>query len=371
MSGIFREAVASARSQPVASSLTVAMVAGMCVAVLLTTGRTVPAEQAVLARIDEAGTSSIIVRVDPDAGVTVSLLDRLQAVQGIEALAGFGPTIDVRNAAVPGATKIALRNAYGSVGGTPLFARAGTRALGGDVALASSEAATALGFHDGTGALITDDGSSVVVVGDLVVPRHLNFLEPPVVVPSSTPQATSGVHPQAPLAVLVALADSPAEVAAVEATVRSYLRDVEPGKVTIETSAGLAAIRAAVGGELGRYGRGTVLGILAISAILVAANLLALVMMRRKDFGRRRALGAKRSLVASLLLVQVSLLAVVGGVLGASGTLIGLAAAGDPLPAADFAIALVVAGVVTAVLSALPPAVFAARRDPLHELRVP
>src|SRR5690606_12673239 len=52
---LLREAIASARGQPVASLLTVAMVAGMCTAVLLTTGRTVAAEQAVLAELDAAG----------------------------------------------------------------------------------------------------------------------------------------------------------------------------------------------------------------------------------------------------------------------------------------------------------------------------
>ena len=59
---LIREAIATARSQPVASALTVFMVAGMILAVMLTTGRTVGAEQEVLGSIDSAGTRSITIR---------------------------------------------------------------------------------------------------------------------------------------------------------------------------------------------------------------------------------------------------------------------------------------------------------------------
>ena len=101
VAALMREAAAAARSQPVSSVLTIVMVSGMAAAALLTTGRTVAAEQAALAQIDAAGTRSIVVRADPSAGLTVTLLDRLQAVDAIEAVVGFGPIVDARNAAVP------------------------------------------------------------------------------------------------------------------------------------------------------------------------------------------------------------------------------------------------------------------------------
>lgn len=368
MTALLREATAAARSQPVASLLTVAMVAGMCAATLLTTGRTVAAEQAVLAEVDAAGTRSIVVRAGKNAGLTVTLLDRLRTVEGVEAAAGFGPIVDAHNAAVPGAPPVAVRNAYGTIGDNPMQPpdHPAHRA-----ALASTAAARALGLHDGTGALHTDHHTEVLVTGELTVPDHLRFLEPLVVVPSSAPGSASGVDPDAPLTMLVVLAASPPEVAAVEEVVRSLLDAPDPGSVTLETSAGLAAVRAAVGGELGTYGRSTVLAILAVSTVLVAVNLLALVTMRRKDFGRRRALGATRSLIVTLLLGQVAILAVAGAALGTAASLAGLAAVGDPLPGARFTAAIAVAGVLVAALAALPPAVIAARRDPLHELRVP
>lgn len=363
---LLREAVASARSQIVASALTAAMVAGMCVAVLLTTGRTVAAEQAVLAEIDAAGTRSVVVRA-ADGEVTADLLDRLANVAGIEAVTGFGPITDARNAAIPGGPKAPVRRGYGTIGDRLLLAPR----TAGETALASAAGSRTLGLWDGTGGLVTDDGGEVVVTGALPVPDHLRFLEPLVVIPSSWPGALAGARPDDPLAVLVVLARSPSEVAAVEAVVRSLLDPANPQAVTVETSAELAAIRAAVGGKLGGQGRATVLGILAIAALLVATNLLALVTMRRKDFGRRRALGATQSLITALLVAQVSLLATVGAVAGTAATLTGLAAAGSPLPGPQFTLAVAVAGVLTAVLATVPPAAVAARRDPLHELRIP
>lgn len=369
---VLHEALAAARSQPVASLLTIAMVAGMCAAALLTTGRTVAAEQAALARIDAAGTRSVIVRADPNAGLTVALLDRLRTVDSIEAVTGFGPIVDARNADIPGATKVATRRAYGTIGDSALVAFTPvTGAIAEERALASPSALRELGLQDGTGELLTDDGHGVVIVGELSVPDHLAFLEPLVVVPSSTAGAASGANPDDPLVVLVVLARTPQEVAVVTETVRGLVTPADPTAVSIETSAELAAIRAAVRGELGAYGRGTVLAILAVAALLVAVNLLALVTMRRRDFGRRRALGATQSLIVTLLLCQVLLLALIGGATGVGIALVTLAASGQPLPDPAFTAAVAVAATLTATIAAFLPAVVASRRDPLHELRVP
>lgn len=366
---LFREAVAAARSQLVASLLTVAMVAGMCTAALLTAGRSVAAERAVLEQFDAVGTRSIVVRASSAAGLTVSVLDQLQVVTGIEQVTGFGPIIDARNAAVPGAPPVALRTAYGTIGDQSLDA---ITHPAGTAALASPAGSHALGLHEGTGGVLTEDGQNVIVVSDsMQSPTHLAAFEPLVVIPASAPARWAGPDPEAPLAVLIVLAESPSEVGAVEAVIRGLLADTEPGTVTIETSAQLAAIRAAIGGELGTHARATVLAILAIAAALVTINLLALVTMRRKDFGRRRALGATRSFIISLLSVQVALLAIVGAVIGTTATLATLAVVNYPLPGAEFSVALATASILAATMAALPPAIIAARRDPLHELRVP
>ena len=91
---ILREAIATARSQPVASVLTVLVISGMVLAVMLTTGRTVGAEQQVLGSLDEMGTRSIVIRAESGAGVTNRVLDRIDVVDGIEWAAAFTSTTD-------------------------------------------------------------------------------------------------------------------------------------------------------------------------------------------------------------------------------------------------------------------------------------
>lgn len=370
MTALLREAAAAARSQPVTSILTAVMVAGMCVAALLTTGRTVGAEEAVLAQVDAAGTRSITVRADESAGLTADRVERLSTIEGVDQVTGFGPVVDARNAAVSGGTPVAVREAYGTVGNRVMRAPA-QPVSAARTALASEASADTLGLADGTGTVTTDDGEELLVTGRIDVPEHLTELEPLVVVPSSLPGDGAAARSDATLTTLVVLARSPSEVTAVTEVVRSMVPRAEPGEVTVETSTALAEIRATVAGELGDHGRGTVLAILAVSAALLAVNLLALVTLRRKDFGRRRALGASRGTIVTLLLTQVTMLAAVGAATGVGAALAALAAAGDPLPDAEFTVAVVVASVLVATVAALGPAVMAAHRDPLHELRVP
>lgn len=364
---LLREAAASARSQVVASVLTFAVVAGMCVAVLLTTGRTVAAEEAALGAIDAAGTRSIIARSSDATSVPAELLDQLVLVDGIEAVIGFGTARDVRNAHVPGGGPVAARTAYGELDGRRLTKLGGVE----NAALASDEAIETLGLSDGVGAVVDAEGRELEIVGTVAVPDHLAFMNQMVFVPSSTAEALAGPDPDAPLAMLVVQTESPGQVKVLTEVLRKYLADADPEQVSIETSSELAAIRSAVAGELGQYGRTTVLGILAVSALVIGVNTLALVMMRRKDFGRRRALGARRSLIIVLVLAQVGMTAGAGAVVGSAATVAVSSALGAPFPGWGFTVSVAVLGTVCALAAALPPAVYAARRDPLHELRVP
>jgi putative ABC transport system permease protein len=360
---LLREAAASARSQLVASVLTFAVVAGMCVAVLLTTGRTVAAEEAALGAIDAAGTRSIIVRASDDTSVTATVLDRLASIDGIEAVAGFGPITDVRNAAVPGGEPVASRLGYGDLGDIRLVQRFDVI---GNAALASPAAVERLGLRDGVGAVADTTGVPLEVVGTLAIDDHLRFMDPVVIVPSSTAESLAGRHPDAPLALLVILAEKPGYVAVLTEVIQSLLADADREFVTVETSAQFAAIRSAVAGELGQYGHETILGILAVSAFVVGVNLLALVMMRRKDFGRRRALGARRGMIIGLLLCQVGITAGLGALIGSVTTAAGLAAMGYSLPGAGYIGAVAVLAILSALAAAVPPALYAASRDPLH-----
>ncbi|WP_199042528.1 FtsX-like permease family protein [Glycomyces salinus] len=364
---ILREAAASARSQMVASGLTFAVVAGMCIAVLLTTGRTVAAEEAALEAIDAAGTRSITVRSSDTRSLTAGLLDRLVTIDGIESLAGFGPVTDVRNAHVPDGEPVPSRTAFGELGGHRLIELDGVP----NAAIASDVASETLRLRDGVGAVTNADGFELEVIGSIAIPEHLGFMDRIVVVPSSTEEALAGTTPDAPISLLVVQADSPGQVEALTEVLREYLSDADLQAVSIETSAELAAVRSAVSGELGQYGRTTVLGILAVSALVIGINILALAIMRRKDFGRRRALGARRSLIIALLLAQVGITAGMGAVTASVATTMISAMLNSPFPGWGFTSAVAALGTLCAMAAAMPPAVYAARREPLHELRVP
>jgi len=357
------EALASAIAQPVASALTLLMVAGMVVAVMLTTGRTVGAEQRVLSSIDAAGTRSITIRAEDAAGLTSEVLDRLAGVDGIEWAGAFSSASDATNSAVPDGVRVAVRYAYGAQ-----LERLGIPERSpapGRLAYASAAALTQLGLPDAAGSVTLRSGASFGIGGALRTPDFLAAFEPLVLVPRDE---ASGVEP---VNLLVVIARSPELVAPVAEAVVSVLAADDPGKVTMRTSEALAELRGLVQGQLGSFSRGLVLAVLALTAALVAVLLSGLVMMRRKDFGRRRALGASRGLIVALLLVQTAQLAVAGVVAGLIAACSVLLLSGDPVPRAEFSAALGVLAVAAATAAAAPPAVLASRRDPVRELRVP
>lgn len=361
---VLREAVATAAAQPVASVVSVVIVAGMCATVLLTTGRTVGAEQAVLGSIDSAGTRSIIVRVDADAGLDSGVLDRIANIEGIEWAAAFGVARDVTNAAVPGGTRVPVRLVWSDhleVLGVPELQPVENR-----TAWASASAVELLGMPDRVGGLTSESGADYGVAGQIPVPDYLEFLEPLVIAPQTVDPAADGT-----VSVLVVIAERPDLVSPVSQTVQSVLAVDDPTKVTLTTSESLATLRALIQGQLGSFGRNLVIVIFALTAILVAAILYGLVMLRRKDFGRRRALGASQALIVGLLLTQMAALSLLGAALGSGVAAVGLALTGDPLPGVDFFAAVAVLATAVGVAAALVPALAAARRDPLQELRVP
>jgi putative ABC transport system permease protein len=363
ISPLLREAAASARSQPVASVVTVLMVAGMILAVMLTTGRTVGAEQQVLGTIDSAGTRSITVRAEASAGVTSGVMDRIANIEGIEWAAGFSAATDAMNTSILDGIRVPVRLAYGTQ-----FERLGVpdpSPSPGDIAWASELALEQLGMPDATGGVTLTSGAMYGVAGPLKVPDYLQAFEPAVFIPQPMPAGSEL------LSVIVVIAASPELVGPVSEAILSVLGADDPSKVTVQTSEALAQLRGLIEGQLASFSRGLVVALLALTGILVAILLYGLVMMRRKDFGRRRALGATRGLIIGLLLLQVGMLAVLGMAVGTAAAAVLLLVSGDPWPGVTFTTALGVLTLITALLAALIPATIASRREPIRELRVP
>ncbi|MEA5051964.1 MAG: FtsX-like permease family protein [Propionicimonas sp.] len=360
---IVREAAASARAQPVASIVTILMVAGMTFAVMLTTGRTVGALQQVLSTIDDAGTRSITIRAENGAGITSSVLDRTASITGIEWAGAFSTAIDATNSAVPTGTRVPVRYAYGTH-----LERLGiptTSPLPGQLAWASDTALAQLGLPDSAGGITLTTGASYGIAGRLDLPDYLAGFEPAVFIPQPDATGNETVN------IIIVIADTPEHVTPVSDAVLSVLAADDSAKVTLQTSEALAALRGLIQGQLGFFSQSLVLALLAVTGLLTGILLYGLVMMRRKDFGRRRALGATRTLIIALLLTQTTLLALAGITLGLLVSTTVLVATGDPLPGARFTTALAILTLTTTVISATIPATIASHREPIRELRVP
>lgn len=357
---ILAEAGRSARSQPIASAGTLIVAGLLCLMVLLTQGRTVGAARDVISSIDEAGSRSIVVRANPEAGLDSRVLDRLRYLEGIEWVGAFGPALDARNQRIPGGSLVALRAVW-SDDLSPLAVRPGVEGI--VTAWSTDDGLRRLGMLDATGSASTPDGE-FAVVGTLRVPDFLRDLDLALL----SPRASASVGE---VAVLVVVADHADHVEAIAGATRSVLGVNDPMSVTVETSSTLADIRSTVDGQLGDFGRGLVAALLGLCGVLVAAIVYGLVMFRRRDFGRRRALGASKALILGLVVTQVAGLSLTGATVGSFIGAVALWASGDPTPPLDYVFALVIMCVAIATAAATGPAVAASRREPIRELRVP
>jgi putative ABC transport system permease protein len=360
---LLAEAARVARAQPVTSTVTGLIVAAVCAVILSTTGQTVQAENAVLGRIDDAGTRSIVVTdTEGRAEVSPDAIDRIAGLSGVEWVIGLGPASDVRAAGIAGGEPVAIRPIYGVIP-PPVALSEWDRAPG--TALIGPEAQSILGLRIPAGGVESSDGSSYAVVGWFAAEDPLSHLD------RSLLAAPDPADPRAVVRSIHVLAQRPDQVAALADAVVSVVGPADPTSLGVQTSESLALIRAAVAGELGTYGRRLVLMILGAGLALVVLNMYGAVTTRRRDFGRRRALGASRGTIVALVTLQTAITGLLGAALG---TAIGAAVVWrltDLLPDLRFAVAVGVLAIIATIAAAVPPALVAAHRDPVKVLRVP
>ena len=356
---LFTEAVRSALAQPVATTITALIVAGVCAVILSTTGQTVQAEQKVLSRIDAAGTRSIIISdAAGDAGITVDAVERISRLSGVEWVIGLGPATDVRAAGIPGGNPAAVRVLHGNL--PPQVHIEGRTPRAGE-ALVGPEAQRILGLQAPVGGVIGD--TDLAVVGEFQASDPLLFLNRSLIrAPDPDENILRSIH------ILVA---TPSQVSEVTESALLLVGPDNPTSVAVETSETLADVRAAVAGELGRFSRRLVALVLGAGLVLTALAVYGAVTSRRKDFGRRRALGASRPTIIGLVVIQTGTAAFIGAIIGAVGTGVVLTQTTGQPPDTRFAIAVTILAILATVVAALPPSIVAAYRDPVRVLRVP
>lgn len=359
--GLVAEALRIALAQPVATGVTAIIVAASCGVIVSTTGQTVAIERDVLSRIDDAGTRTIVVEdTQGNAGIPPTAVARVDALSGVEWAIGFGIAADVRPAGLEGGLAVPIRSHFGDLPPTVTTSRwdgaPGT-------ALAGPEAIDALGFATAAGSVqpVERQTLRMAVVGWLRAEPPLDFLNRALL--------TGGADDEIVVRIIV-LAASADAVPGLAQGIGAVLDATDPTGVAIHTSEDLVAVRAAVRGELGSWGRSLVALVLGAGLVLTAVSVFGAVTSRRRDFGRRRALGASRLDIVTLVTVQAVATALIGATAGTTVGGIVIYQTLGIVPRLDFGFAVAVLAILATAIAALPPALVAAYRDPVRVLRV-
>lgn len=352
-----REIWALTWAQKTSTILVIVLVGAMCLTTLLTVGRSAAAEVQVAQRMESAGSRVVTVRDQGDEDViNPGSVAVISALSGVETAIGLGTARDVVNGAV-GEVKVPARDLVGDLGSVVKLTRGRWPAPG--EALVTSGARVKLGM-EGPFGYVVDGGNEHAVVGEFEPLSVVEELDGGVVIAVSEGRADY----------LRVLATDSTAVEDVTDRAVQVLSPADMSKIQVESPATLAQVQAEVAGDLSKFSRGLLTGVLISGGTLVAVAVLADVLLRRSDLGRRRALGATRALVAVLVAGRVVVPAIIGALVG---SLAGLAATQriGAMPPLDFAAGTAVLAVIAALIAALPPALFAANRDPVSVLRTP
>lgn len=361
---LLREALATAWANKVPTALVTFLVAVMCATTLATVGRTAAAEQQVAQRLDAAGSRLLIVS-DAQGGdlIPQAVVQQTRGLTTTERAVGVQIPVDVTNKAIgPGGTKVPAWTITGDLSevvtltagrwplpGEALVSATGQRRLGLDapVGAAQLSSTTALAEYSIVGSFAPREPFGDYAAGLVIA------AEPAAVSDSLHVVITDSSMAQAAQSTVLALVDPPSFEA-----------------IQVQSPVGLAELQAEVAADLGTFGRTLLLGVLGAGALLVAIVVLADVLVRRKDLGRRRALGATRGTIVALVVTRTLLPALLGAALGVAA---GLWAAERfaAAPPWQFTAGTATLATLAALASAIPPALFAATRDPVRVLRTP
>ncbi|WP_157984028.1 ABC transporter permease [Nesterenkonia muleiensis] len=361
------EAVKTAWVTKVPSALIVLLVLVMCTAALATVGRTAAAEQQLHQRLDSAG-ARVLTVTEPSSGshelINPATISQAAGLSSTERALGAVTAIDVLNGAVgDGAHRVPAWGVYGD--------------LEDAVVLDSGrwpEQGEALVSEEGMERLNLDEPAG------WVQPSSTNGLDDWAVVGTFTPREPFGdygvgvVYPLdedvAAVTTLHVVLHDGNQAAAAQSAVLGILDPPASDHLSVQSPLSMAQLQDELAGDFTTFGRTLLLGVLAGGAFLVAIVVLADVLVRRKDLGRRRALGASREVIVGLVVLRTALPATLGATLGIAAGL-GIAGAFDALPPWDFTTGTVVLAILVASVSAVIPAVYAATRDPVNVLRTP
>lgn len=362
---VVREALATAWASKVPSALVLMLVATMCAATLATVGRSAAAEEQLLARLDAAGSRVLTVTdVRGDDLISQTIVDQAAGMTTTERAIGAMVPVDVvSGVAGQGATRVPAWGIHGDMEAVATLTSG--RWPGPGEAIVTPEAMMRLGLDEPVGWVAQ---ASTTVVDDWSVVGVFTALEPF----TDYGAGVLYVAPEGGSLSSVQVVLTSAEVAQVAQS--QVLRLIDPPTleaVAVTSPVSLAVLQGQVSGDLTAYGRTLLLGVLGAGAMLVAIVTFADVLVRRADLGRRRALGATRAIIVALVVLRTLVAALIGAAVGVGvGVWLSTQAGAGAAPV-SFTAGIVVLALVAAIAAAVPPALYAATRDPVRVLRTP
>lgn len=358
---LLKEVVATAWATKVSSILAAVVVGAMCCASILTVGKTASNAAAVAAQMEGAGGRRLSVIDGRSEGfINARTLTGIQAVGTVERAVVLGTPSDVTNGAIgPGGIRVPAWPFLGAVDDAVTITRGRHPEVG--EAVVSASALRNLGLAEPVGFVVTASGERFPVVGAFTARSPFDDLAAGVLIAAA---------PDSPGRELRVVVTSMSAARPTVAAVLGILGPTDMQGVYVESPTSIADTARGLNDQLSTFGRSLLLMILGAGGFFVAAVVLTDVLVRRRDLGRRRTLGITRLDLASLVTLKTALTATVGAVAGCSAAWWVNRGGGITTPV-DFTCAVGVLGVLVASLAAIPPAVFAAFRDPVAVMRTP
>ncbi|WP_245867043.1 FtsX-like permease family protein [Serinibacter salmoneus] len=214
------------------------------------------------------------------------------------------------------------------------------------------------------GYLQSAEGAQWSIVGAFTAQEPYEHLD---AMALSAPEADSSTLDGSSLHQVRILADSTHQVRAVQAATLAII-GADPTSIQVDSAAAAADTTQRVTDQFAGFGRSLLLLILGAGAFFVAIVVLADVLIRRRDLGRRRTLGITRSELIALVALRTTAPALSGAVLGTLIAQLTLSAQNHTAPW-EFSAATALLATLTATIASLTPATYAAHRDPVAIMR--
>lgn len=357
------EALRLLLARPLQTALVASLGGAVVVAVLMTVGRTVVLEQSIQARIETPeGRSIVIVDTGREGLVRPEIVSALTRMVSVERVVAFSaPSDGVNYHLGVGSNPIPVWGVSGDIRDVAEL-RSG-RLPGPGEALVSETALAEVGLSGPVGALVLSYGHELPVVGTYDARSPFNE--------TAAGAVWSLPEDRDDLARLQIVAGSVRQIDQITVAAVGLFDRASAGDLRVERAAELAEFQRLLAGDISRFGRELVAGVVVGGMLVVALVVLAEVLSRRKDLGRQRALGARRSTVILLLAARTGAAAGIGTIVGLTIGLSYLAFRAGELPRPSFSAGLVVLAILSPALASVAPAWWAAQRDPALELRKP